>query len=69
MLDNTGKLWITDFGLARIEQDASITMTGDLLGTVSTNLVEITDSPPNPYGYRFPSPLSLVCQFPAGKRS
>lgn len=34
MLDETGKLWITDFGLARIERDAGLTMTGDLLGTV-----------------------------------
>ena len=28
------KLWITDFGLARIEADAGMTMTGDLLGTL-----------------------------------
>jgi serine/threonine protein kinase len=28
------KLWITDFGLARMEQDAGMTMTGDLLGTL-----------------------------------
>jgi serine/threonine protein kinase len=28
------KLWIADFGLARIEQDACMTMTGDLLGTL-----------------------------------
>ena len=33
-MDDTGKLWITDFGLARIEQDAGMTMTGDLLGTL-----------------------------------
>ena len=31
---HTPKLWITDFGLARIEQDAGMTMTGDLLGTI-----------------------------------
>jgi serine/threonine protein kinase/WD40 repeat protein len=30
----TPKLWITDFGLARISSDASMTMTGDLLGTI-----------------------------------
>jgi eukaryotic-like serine/threonine-protein kinase len=30
----TLKLWITDFGLARIEQDAGMTMTGDILGTL-----------------------------------
>ena len=34
LVDDTGKLWITDFGLARIEQDAGMTMTGDLLGTL-----------------------------------
>ncbi len=32
--DHTLKLWITDFGLARLESDASLTMTGDLLGTL-----------------------------------
>jgi serine/threonine protein kinase len=34
LVDEAGKLWITDFGLARIEQDAGMTMTGDLLGTL-----------------------------------
>jgi serine/threonine protein kinase len=34
LVDETGKLLITDFGLARIEQDAGMTMTGDLLGTL-----------------------------------
>jgi serine/threonine protein kinase len=34
MLDERGKLWITDFGLARVESDVSMTMTGDLLGTL-----------------------------------
>jgi eukaryotic-like serine/threonine-protein kinase len=34
LVDDSGKLWITDFGLARIEQDAGMTMTGDLLGTL-----------------------------------
>ncbi|RIK74919.1 MAG: hypothetical protein DCC67_15940 [Planctomycetota bacterium] len=28
------KLWITDFGLARIEHDAGMTMTGDVVGTL-----------------------------------
>ena len=28
------KLWITDFGLARIQTDAGMTLTGDLLGTL-----------------------------------
>jgi tetratricopeptide (TPR) repeat protein len=34
LVDNAGKLWITDFGLARMEADAGITMSGDLLGTL-----------------------------------
>jgi serine/threonine protein kinase/Flp pilus assembly protein TadD len=28
------KLWVTDFGLARLETDAGMTMTGDLIGTL-----------------------------------
>ncbi len=34
LLDGEAKIWITDFGLARIEQDAGMTLSGDLLGTV-----------------------------------
>ena len=34
MVDKEGKLWITDFGLARIESDAAMTMTGDIIGTL-----------------------------------
>ena len=34
MVDANGKVWITDFGLARIDADAGMTMTGDLLGTL-----------------------------------
>ncbi len=34
LVDDAGKLWVTDFGLARIEQDAGMTNTGDILGTL-----------------------------------
>jgi WD40 repeat protein len=34
LLDGEGKLYITDFGLARIEADAGLTMSGDLFGTL-----------------------------------
>jgi WD40 repeat protein/serine/threonine protein kinase len=34
MLDGQGKLWVTDFGLARFGADAGLTMTGDLMGTL-----------------------------------
>jgi eukaryotic-like serine/threonine-protein kinase len=34
MLDGQGKLWVTDFGLARLGADSGLTGTGDLLGTL-----------------------------------
>jgi serine/threonine protein kinase len=34
MLDGAGKLWVTDFGLARTGVDSSLTVSGDLLGTL-----------------------------------
>ena len=34
MLDAEGKLWITDFGLARVDGDHGLTMTGDIMGTL-----------------------------------
>jgi len=34
MLDSEGKIWVTDFGLAQIETDTTLTGTGDLVGTL-----------------------------------
>jgi WD40 repeat protein len=34
ILDEAGNLWVTDFGLARIESESNLTMTGDVLGTL-----------------------------------
>ncbi len=34
ILDETGNIWITDFGLAQLETDAGLTMTGDVVGTL-----------------------------------
>ena len=34
MVDGHGHLWITDFGLAMTDQDSSLTMTGDIVGTL-----------------------------------
>ena len=34
MLDHDGKLWITDFGLAHSQSDATLTRSGDVMGTV-----------------------------------
>ena len=34
LLDSSTKMYVTDFGLARIESAAGVTMTGDLIGTL-----------------------------------
>jgi Tfp pilus assembly protein PilF len=34
LVDAAGKLWVADFGLARLGPDAGLTMSGDLLGTL-----------------------------------
>ena len=34
MIDGAGRLWVTDFGLARTVTDAGLTMSGDLVGTL-----------------------------------
>ena len=34
LLDNHGKLWVTDFGLARVQSDSGVTLTGDVVGTL-----------------------------------
>jgi tetratricopeptide (TPR) repeat protein len=34
LVDDAGKLWITDFGLARLDTAATLTASGDLLGTL-----------------------------------
>jgi serine/threonine protein kinase/Tfp pilus assembly protein PilF len=33
LVDNRGKVWITDFGLAHFETNANLTVTGDVMGT------------------------------------
>jgi serine/threonine protein kinase/tetratricopeptide (TPR) repeat protein len=34
LVDGRGALWVTDFGLAHMQSDARLTMTGDLVGTL-----------------------------------
>jgi serine/threonine protein kinase/Flp pilus assembly protein TadD len=34
LVDGRGGLWVTDFGLAHMQSDARLTMTGDLVGTL-----------------------------------
>ena len=34
LVDAKGKLWITDFGLARCRDNAGLTMSGDVVGTL-----------------------------------
>jgi tetratricopeptide (TPR) repeat protein len=33
LIDRAGKLWLSDFGLARVPNDLSLTRTGDIIGT------------------------------------
>ncbi len=34
LIDGDGKLWVTDFGLARMQNDNGVTLTGDVVGTL-----------------------------------
>jgi tetratricopeptide (TPR) repeat protein len=34
LVDPAARLWVTDFGLAQVQSDARLTMTGDLVGTL-----------------------------------
>jgi serine/threonine protein kinase/tetratricopeptide (TPR) repeat protein len=34
LLDGRGNLWVTDFGLAHVQSEASLTLSGDLVGTL-----------------------------------
>jgi serine/threonine protein kinase len=34
LVDGQGRLWVTDFGLAQVQSEASLTATGDLVGTL-----------------------------------
>src|SRR5262249_13250020 len=34
LLDRRGNLWVTDFGLARLQNDSGLTASGDLVGTL-----------------------------------
>lgn len=34
LLDEQGKVWVTDFGLARVQADLGVTATGDVVGTL-----------------------------------
>ena len=45
LVDSEGKLWVTDFGLAHVDSDASVTMTGDIVGTLRYMSPEQTQAP------------------------
>jgi eukaryotic-like serine/threonine-protein kinase len=46
LLDGRGNLWVTDFGLARVQGDPNLTYTGDVLGTLRYSSPEQTRAGP-----------------------
>ena len=52
LIDADQNLWITDFGLARLEAHPSMTMSGDLLGTVRYMSPEQASGKPAAIDYR-----------------
>lgn len=52
MIDATGRLWVTDFGLAHLESDATLTMSGDILGTLRYMSPEQSSGKPGRVDYR-----------------
>ncbi len=52
LVDVRGNLWLTDFGLARMQADSSLTMTGDVLGTLRYTSPEQASPQPNVVDHR-----------------
>src|SRR5262249_53806648 len=52
LVDGRGNLWVTDFGLAQIQEDTRLTRTGDLLGTVRYMSPEQALGKPAPLDHR-----------------
>lgn len=52
LLDTRGKLWVTDFGLARIETATTVTKAGDVLGTLRYMSPEQGGDSPNVMDHR-----------------
>jgi serine/threonine protein kinase len=52
LLDKQGKVWVTDFGLAAMEELSRLTMTGDMLGTLRYMAPEMAGSDQNQIGPR-----------------
>lgn len=52
MIDPSGRLWVTDFGLAQLETEGSLTMSGDLIGTLRYMSPEQSSGKPSRVDFR-----------------
>jgi tetratricopeptide (TPR) repeat protein len=52
LMDGQGNLWVTDFGLAQVQTDKRLTLTGDLVGTLRYMSPEQALAHPSGVGHR-----------------
>ncbi len=48
LLDMQGTVWVTDFGLAKLDDDRGLTETGDVLGTLRDTAPRLSRATPTP---------------------
>ena len=67
LLDETGKVWVADFGLAQVDSEAELTMTGELIGTLRYMSPESGQT--LPHGWRTRGRPAAISRQPADSGS